>query len=66
LFRFTHLRGGGVAKKMGVVKALEKKLGMAIRVLEYAQLKGAIGAAVLAAAMKQVIQKNRLGKGRIS
>ena len=51
---------------MGVVKALEKKLGMAIRVLEYAQLKGAIGAAVLAAAMKQVIQKNRLGKGRIS
>jgi predicted CoA-substrate-specific enzyme activase len=43
---------GGVAKNMGVVKALEKKLGMPIRVSEYAQVNGAIGAAVLAAAMK--------------
>jgi activator of 2-hydroxyglutaryl-CoA dehydratase len=41
-----------VAKNMGVVKALEKKLGMPIRVSEYAQVNGAIGAAVLAAAMK--------------
>ena len=43
---------GGVAKNTGVVKALEKKLGMPIRVSEYAQVNGAIGAAVLAMSMK--------------
>jgi (R)-2-hydroxyacyl-CoA dehydratese activating ATPase len=39
---------GGVAKNIGVVKALEKKLGMPIEVSEYAQVMGAIGAAILA------------------
>jgi len=39
---------GGVARNIGVVKALEKKLGMAIEVSEHAQVMGAIGAAVLA------------------
>jgi predicted CoA-substrate-specific enzyme activase len=43
---------GGVAKNAGVVKALEKKLGMPIRVSEHAQVNGAIGAAVLAAGLK--------------
>jgi predicted CoA-substrate-specific enzyme activase len=43
---------GGVAKNTGVVKALEKKLGMTIRVSEYAQVNGAIGAAVLAMSIK--------------
>ena len=43
---------GGVAKNTGVVKALERKLGMPIRVSEYAQVNGAIGAAVLAMSMK--------------
>lgn len=40
---------GGVAKNIGVVRALEKKLNMEIEVLETAQVMGAIGAAVLAA-----------------
>ena len=40
---------GGVAKNMGVVKALENKLKMSIEVLESAQVNGAIGAAVMAA-----------------
>ncbi|MCD6569762.1 MAG: 2-hydroxyglutaryl-CoA dehydratase [Deltaproteobacteria bacterium] len=39
---------GGVAKNIGVVKALEKKLGMSIEVSEFAQVNGAIGAAVMA------------------
>ncbi len=39
---------GGVAKNIGVVRALEKKLGMPIEVSEHAQVMGAIGAAVLA------------------
>jgi predicted CoA-substrate-specific enzyme activase len=43
---------GGVAKNIGVVKALEKKLGMDIEVSENAQVIGAIGAAVLAADLK--------------
>ena len=43
---------GGVAKNTGVVKALEKKLGVPIRVSEYAQVNGAIGAAVLAISIK--------------
>jgi predicted CoA-substrate-specific enzyme activase len=40
---------GGVAKNIGVVSALEKKFNTAIEVNEYAQVNGAIGAAVLAA-----------------
>ncbi|HYA14615.1 MAG TPA: acyl-CoA dehydratase activase [Syntrophales bacterium] len=43
---------GGVAKNIGVVKALEKKLGMTVEVSQYAQMNGAIGAAVLAAGFK--------------
>ena len=41
---------GGVAKNIGVVKALEKRLDTPLQVLETAQVNGAIGAAVLAAA----------------
>jgi len=40
---------GGVAKNIGIVKALEKKFGCPILVNEFAQVNGAIGAAVLAA-----------------
>lgn len=39
---------GGVAKNIGVVKALESKFGSEILVNEFAQVNGAIGAAVLA------------------
>ncbi len=39
---------GGVAKNIGVVRALEKKLGMDIEVSDRAQVMGAIGAAILA------------------
>ena len=39
---------GGVAKNIGVVKALEDRLGVSIQVLDTAQVNGAIGAAVLA------------------
>ncbi len=39
---------GGVAKNLGVVKALEIKLGTAIEVSQQAQENGAIGAAVIA------------------
>ena len=39
---------GGVAKNIGVVKALEKKLSQAIEVSPKAQITGAIGAAILA------------------
>ncbi|HON58626.1 MAG TPA: acyl-CoA dehydratase activase [Smithella sp.] len=42
---------GGVARNAGVVHALEKKLGMKIEVSPYAQVNGAIGAAVLATAL---------------
>jgi (R)-2-hydroxyacyl-CoA dehydratese activating ATPase len=50
---------GGVAKNIGIVKALEKKFGCPIQVNELAQVNGAIGAAVLAAKMesKQENQK---------
>ncbi len=41
---------GGVAKNIGVVKALEERLAAPIQVLDTAQVNGAIGAAVLAAA----------------
>jgi predicted CoA-substrate-specific enzyme activase len=39
---------GGVAKNIGVVKALENKFGSEILVNEFAQVNGAIGAAILA------------------
>jgi len=39
---------GGVAKNIGAVRALESKLETAIRVSSYAQVNGALGAAVLA------------------
>jgi len=39
---------GGVARNAGVIHALEKKLGMKIEVSPYAQVNGAIGAAILA------------------
>jgi len=42
---------GGVARNIGVVQALEKKLGMKIEVSPYAQVNGAIGAAILAASL---------------
>ena len=42
---------GGVAHNVGVVHALEKKLGMKNEVSPYAQVNGAIGAAFLAASL---------------
>jgi len=39
---------GGVAKNIGVVKALEAALGYSIAVSPHAQMTGAIGAARLA------------------
>jgi activator of 2-hydroxyglutaryl-CoA dehydratase len=42
---------GGVALNSGVVMALSKKLGMEIEVSSYAQVNGAIGAAILAASL---------------
>lgn len=39
---------GGVAKNVGVVKALEKKIGLPIEVSPQSQVTGAIGAALLA------------------
>ena len=39
---------GGVARNQGVVKALEKRLGVPVTVPEHAQLCGAIGAALYA------------------
>jgi activator of 2-hydroxyglutaryl-CoA dehydratase len=39
---------GGVAKNIGVVKALEEKLNTPVIVSEYAQVNGAIGAALIA------------------
>jgi predicted CoA-substrate-specific enzyme activase len=39
---------GGVAKNVGVVRAIEKKLGRAVAISDSAQLCGAIGAALLA------------------
>jgi (R)-2-hydroxyacyl-CoA dehydratese activating ATPase len=40
---------GGVAKNIGVVKALEYRAGLALRVSKYAQVNGAIGAALIGA-----------------
>lgn len=42
---------GGVARNVGVVDALERKLDVKIAVSPYAQVNGAIGAAVLAASL---------------
>ncbi len=42
---------GGVARNIGVVKALENKIGMEVEVSEYAQVNGAIGAALIARSM---------------
>jgi predicted CoA-substrate-specific enzyme activase len=42
---------GGVAKNIGVVKALEEKLNTPVIVSEYAQVNGAIGAALIASTM---------------
>jgi (R)-2-hydroxyacyl-CoA dehydratese activating ATPase len=42
---------GGVAKNVGVVKALEEKFSMPVIVSEYAQVNGAIGAALIAATL---------------
>lgn len=42
---------GGVARNAGVVSALEKKLNVKIEVSSYAQVNGAIGAAVLASTL---------------
>jgi len=43
---------GGVAKNNGAVRALESKLATAIEVSEYAQVNGAIGAAILGGRLK--------------
>jgi (R)-2-hydroxyacyl-CoA dehydratese activating ATPase len=40
---------GGVARNVGVVKALRKNTGRGIKVLKFAQINGAIGAALIAA-----------------
>ncbi len=45
----TVMMTGGVAKNIGVVKALENKTGQPIQVSENAQVNGAIGAALIAA-----------------
>ncbi|MFZ5569413.1 MAG: acyl-CoA dehydratase activase [Thermodesulfobacteriota bacterium] len=42
---------GGVAKNIGVVKAMEKKLNAPIMVYDNAQVNGAIGAAIIAATL---------------
>ncbi len=42
---------GGVARNIGVVRALEKKLGVTAEVSPYAQVNGAIGAALLASGL---------------
>jgi len=42
---------GGVAKNVGVVRALEKRFGFSVEVSVHAQVNGAIGAAVLACSL---------------
>ena len=42
------MRTGGVARNAGVVRALEKVLGMPVLVSPHAQVTGAIGAAAIA------------------
>ncbi len=43
---------GGVARNIGVVRALEKAIGMSVIVSPHAQVAGAIGAASLAQELK--------------
>ncbi len=50
-FRPPAMMTGGVAKNIGVVKALEEKLGADLIVSENAQVNGAIGAALIAATL---------------
>jgi predicted CoA-substrate-specific enzyme activase len=45
------MMSGGVAKNIGVVRVLEKRFGYPIEVTGYAQVNGAIGAAVLASTL---------------
>ncbi len=45
---------GGVAKNLGVVKALEEKIGSPLEISAYPQENGAIGAAVLAAGLENI------------
>ena len=45
----AYMMTGGVARNRGIVEALCEKMGEKIRVSEYAQLCGAIGAALIAA-----------------
>lgn len=44
---------GGVARNIGVVRALERALGVSIEVSPFAQVNGAIGAAVIAARIER-------------
>ena len=44
----AYMMTGGVARNQGIVQVLEQKLGTRIYVSEYAQLCGAIGAALIA------------------
>ena len=44
----VYMMTGGVARNEGIVRVLEEKLGTRIYVSEYAQLCGAIGAALIA------------------
>ncbi|MFW6284573.1 MAG: BadF/BadG/BcrA/BcrD ATPase family protein, partial [Desulfosalsimonas sp.] len=44
---------GGVARNQGVVRALENRMDVEIRVSPHAQLNGAIGAALLAARVRK-------------
>jgi activator of 2-hydroxyglutaryl-CoA dehydratase len=55
---------GGVAKNIGVVRALEKKLGKPIRVSAHAQVNGAIGAALIAAGISSGPSGRRVSPDR--
>ena len=48
---------GGVAKNMGVVKALEERLGSTLRIPEEPQITGALGAATIA--LERILMNNR-------
>ena len=47
--RAPAMMTGGVARNVGVVKALERRLGIPVAVSAFAQVNGAIGAAIMAA-----------------
>jgi len=49
--RAPVMMSGGVAKNIGVVRALERSLGIPLTVSEHAQVAGAIGAALIAATL---------------